>query len=68
MEVLSDMSCGNEKEQTMTSKWSVVAHLALWGTIILQWLTIRDLNQRINNEKKWSEFWHEAWLKERSRR
>ena len=50
------------------SKWSIVAHLALWGTIILQWLTIRDLNQRINNEKKWSEFWHEAWLKERSRR
>lgn len=50
------------------SKWSIVAHLALWGTIILQWLTIRDLNKRIDNEKKWSDFWYEAWLKERSRR
>ena len=52
----------------MAIKWSLVTDLALWGVIILQWLTIRDLNKKIDNEKEWSEYWREAWLKERSRR
>ena len=52
----------------MMSKWSVVTELALWGVIILQWLTIRDLNKTIDNEKEWSKYWREAWLKERNRR
>ena len=50
------------------SKWSLVTDLALWGIIILQWLTIRDLNKTIDNEKEWSKYWREAWLKERSRK
>lgn len=52
----------------MMSKLPLVIYLALLGTIILQWLTIRDLNKRIENEKQWSEYWREALRAERSRR
>ena len=47
---------------------SIIAIVAMWGTIILQWLNIRDLKKQIENEKKWAEYWRESWLKERSRR
>lgn len=49
-------------------KVSMVTYLALWATIVAQYLTIRDLRKRIENEQKWSEYWRESWLKERSRR
>jgi len=50
----------------MMSKLPLVTYLALCGTIILQWLTIRSLNKRIENEKKWAEYWREAWQTERN--
>lgn len=50
------------------NKLEIITYLALWGTIILQLLTIRDIRKRVENEQKWSEYWRESWLKERSRR
>ena len=50
------------------SKESTIMYLVLWATILMQELRIRALNKRIENEKEWSEYWREAWLKERSRR
>ena len=49
-------------------KWSMITYLALWATIILQWLTIHDLKKWLENEKKWSEWWRDKWLEERNRR
>ena len=47
------------------SRWEIITNLALWGMIFLQWLTIKDLKKRIENEKKWSAYWRDSWLKER---
>ena len=47
---------------------SIIAIVAMWGTIILQWLTIRDLKKQIENVYKWAEYWREAYVKERRRR
>ena len=49
-------------------KWSMITYLALWGTIVVQELTIRDLRKRIENEQKWSEYWRKNWIEERNKR
>ena len=49
-------------------KWSMITCLVLWGTIVMQDLTIRDLRKRIENEQKWSEYWRKNWIEERNRR
>lgn len=45
-----------------------IAYLCLWAVIAMQQLTIRALNKRIENERKLSDYWREAWLKERNKR
>ena len=50
------------------NKLEIIAHLALWGTIILQGLTIKDLRKQIEIEKQWHKYLSNAYLKERSRR
>lgn len=50
------------------SRLEIIAHLALWGTIILQGLTIKELRKRIEIEKQWTEYLSNAYLKERNRR
>ena len=50
------------------NKLEVITYLALWGTIILQELTIKDLRKQIEIEKQWHEYLSNAYLKERNRR
>ena len=50
------------------SKLDIIAHIALWGTIILQGLTIKDLRKQIEIEKQWHEYLSDAYLKEMNRR
>ena len=57
----------HQRSMTM-NKLEIIAHLALWGTIILQGLTIKDLRKQIEIEKQWHEYLSNAYLKERSRR
>ena len=49
-------------------KASMITIVALWATIVVQKLTIRDLHKKIKNEQKWSEYWLKSWTEERNRR
>ena len=50
------------------NKLEMITYFALWGTIILQGLTIKDLRKRIEIEKQWTKYLSNAYLKERNRR
>ena len=54
-----------EKGRTMSKELTIMC-IAFCATMLMQELRIRTLKKQIEIEKKWSEYWREAWRKERS--